>query len=375
MSGPRSESSLGPVFRSGRLSKGLLVSAQREHQAGWALGVLVAAMTPILALVALLVGLITVIAPPSNASCGSPAPPVMAAGGSGEWLATSYGPPWEGIQGSGVTATGIDLRPAKHAYIIAVDPSVIPLGSYVHVSPNPFNDESITFQAADTGGAILGKHIDIYDWRGRSYQDAWGARKVTVTPAAKTGAGNVLGATPSATTEGAAEVSEPSQCDAPGTEGPLPLTPGQTAKVLPDGLAAAPKEAPRSVMEMIAAGNRLHDAAYVYGGGHGPSLNTLQAGYDCSSSVSYVLHAGGAFGETAEVSSELESYGSPGPGKWVTVYANSEHAFMYVAGIRFDTSHNGTDTGPNENQDGPRWRVFPEVPKWAQWVVRHPPGL
>ena len=59
----------------------------------------------------------------------------------------------------------------------------------------------------------------------------------------------------------------------------------------------------------------------------------------------------------------------------MTVYANSEHAFMYVAGIRFDTSYNGTDVGPNEGQSGPRWRVFDEVPKWAQWVVRHPPGL
>ncbi len=101
----------------------------------------------------------------------------------------------------------------------------------------------------------------------------------------------------------------------------------------------------------------------------------MQPAYDCSSAVSFVLHAGGVFGEQAEDSTELESYGEPGPGKWVTVYANSEHAFMYVAGIRFDTSYNGTDTGPNAGQSGPRWRVFAEVPKWAQWVVRHPPGL
>ena len=101
----------------------------------------------------------------------------------GEWLATAYGPPWEGIQGDGITATGIDLRPAKPAYIIAVDPTVIALGSYVHVSPNPFGDDAIAFEAADTGGAIIGKHIDIYDWQGRAAQDAWGARHVTVTPA------------------------------------------------------------------------------------------------------------------------------------------------------------------------------------------------
>ena len=236
---------------------------------------------------------------------------------------------------------------------------MIPLGTYVHVSPNPFGDDAIDFEAADTGGAIVGKHIDIYDWRGRAAQDAWGARQVSVTPGVKTGAGNVLESTPSATLEGAGgEPAEAAGCETDGAEGPLPLTPGQTAKVLPDGLAAAPAEAPEAVKAMIAAGNRLDHASYLYGGGHGPSLDTLQPAYDCSSSVSYVLHGGGVFGTSAEDSTELESYGEPGPGKWVTVYANSEHAFMYVAGIRFDTSYNGTDVGPNEGQSGPRWRVF-----------------
>jgi 3D (Asp-Asp-Asp) domain-containing protein len=347
------------------------MSGNSESHIGIAVAALAAAAIPVAALVGLVVLLITVIAPPSSASCSTPGTPAMASGG-GEWLATSYGPPWEGIQGSGVTATGIDLRPAKQAYIIAVDPSVIPLGSYVHVTPNPFNDESITFKAADTGGAIRGKHIDIYDWRGRSYQNTWGARKVTVTPAARTGTANVLETTPGA---GTGEAPEPSGCGMSGPEGPLPLTSGQSAKVLADGLAAAPTEAPGAVKAMIAAGNRLDHASYLYGGAHGTSLDTLQPAYDCSSSVSFVLHAGGVFGASAEDSTELESYGEPGPGKWVSVYANSEHAFMYVAGARFDTSHNGTDNGPNRNQDGPRWRVFPEVPKWAQWVVRHPPGM
>lgn len=337
-----------------------------------ALGV---AMLPVAAFLGLIVLLVTVIAPPSRAACVSSAAMSMPAGTTGgEWLATAYGPPWEGIQGTGVTATGIDLRPAKAAYIIAVDPNVIPLGSHVHVSPNPFGDDQITFLAADTGGAILGKHIDIYDWRGRSYQNAWGARHVTVTPAAKTGAGQILQDTPPS---GDGETGTPAvgECEGSSPEGPLPLTAGQRARVLADGLAAAPREAPQNVKAMIAAGNRLHNASYLYGGGHAQSLDTLQPAYDCSSSVSYVLHAGGVLGATAGDSTQLESYGDPGPGQWVTVYANSEHAFMFVAGIRFDTSHHGTDEGPNRNKDGPRWRVFPEVPKWAQWVVRHPPGL
>ena len=344
----------------------------RESQAGWAVGVLAAGMLPVLALIGFLIVLVSLLSPPSRAACGTP-------GGSftegGEWLATAYGPPWEGIEGSGITATGIDLRPARRAYIIAVDPSLIPLGSYVHVSPNPWGDDAITFLAADTGSAIIGKHIDIYDWEGRAAQNAWGSRHVTVTPAARTGAANVLEAAPPGPLQETGETTETPACEAEETEGPLPLTPGQTARVLADGLAAAPAQAPAAVKDMIAAGNRLDHASYLYGGGHGPSLNTLRPAYDCSSSVSYVLHGGGVFGEYAEDSTELESYGKPGPGRWVSVYANSEHALMYVAGVRFDTSYDGTDDGPNREQAGPRWRVFPEVPKWAAWVIRHPPGL
>ncbi|MGH2903321.1 MAG: 3D domain-containing protein [Solirubrobacteraceae bacterium] len=334
---------------------------------------LLAAAVAVIGFVGLIVLVVAIIAPATSASCATPGIPAVSGGG--EWLATSYGPPWGGIQGTGITTTGIDLRPDRRAYVIAVDPSVIALGSYVHVAPNPFGDDAITFEAADTGGAIIGHHIDIYDWRGRSDQLAWGQRKVTVSPAAKSGAGNLLEATPTAGEDPEETEGEPAAGCAGAAEGPLPLTPGQTAKVLPDGLAAAPAEAPQAVKDMIAAGNRLDHASYLYGGGHGPSLDTLQPAYDCSSSVSYVLHAGGVFGEYAEDSTELESYGEPGPGKWVSVYANSEHAFMYVAGIRFDTSFNGTDTGPNQGQSGPRWRVYDEVPKWAQWVVRHPPGL
>jgi hypothetical protein len=260
-------------------------------------------------------------------------------------------------------------------YLIAVDPSVIALGTYWHVSPNPWGNPSLTFLAGDTGGAIIGKHIDIYDWEGRAAQQAWGARHVRLTSAAGNGAAGVLQATPADPMEIGGEEDEAADCAAGKPEGPLPLTAAQSAKVLPDGLAAAPREAPLAVKDMIAAANRLHSATYVYGAGHGPPLSTLQPAYDCSSAVSYVLHAGGVFGDYAWVSGELEHYGEPGPGKWVTIYANSEHAFMYVAGVRFDTAWEGIDEGPNDGKNGPRWRVYPEVPKWATWVVRHPPGL
>lgn len=323
----------------------------------------ISGIAAVLGVICLFGAVIALLIPTSSASQCSPSPGVGGEGG--EWLATAYGPPWVGIQGSGITSTGINLQHDPHEYIIAVDPSVIPLGTYWHVSPNPWGDPDITFLAGDTGGAIEGRHVDIYDWEGRAAQDAWGARKVTVTSASKPGSADLLGQ---------AEAEAPAMTCQASDEGPLPLTASETAEVESDGLAAAPKNAPPAVKAMIAGGNELVGKPYIYGGGHGEPLSTLQPGYDCSSSVSFVLHAGGAFGDLAWGSTELETYGDPGPGRWVTIYANSEHAFMFVAGLRFDTVY-AYDNGPNAGKSGPRWRVYPGVPDPGPWVVRHPPGL
>lgn len=157
---------------------------------------------------------------------------------------------------------------------------------------------------------------------------------------------------------------------------PLPLTAGTQTKILPSGLAAAGAQAPEAVKQMVAAGNRLFGASYLYGGAHGPSLDTRQPAYDCSSAVSYLLHWGGALGTSAWDSSELQSYGRPGPGRYVSIYSNPAHTFMYVAGLRFDTVEAPSyDSGPNSGKPGPRWRVSSSVPGWAGWIVRHPPGL
>jgi hypothetical protein len=165
-------------------------------------------------------------------------------------------------------------------------------------------------------------------------------------------------------------------CPAPGGQVPLPLMPGTATRVLPSGLAAAGAQAPTAVRAMVAAGNRLHGAAYLYGGAHGNSLDTVQPAYDCSSAVSYLLHGGGVLGANALDSSELASYGQPGPGRFVSIYANAAHAFMYVAGLRFDTVEDTAyDSGPNSGSPGPRWRASPTVPAWAAWTVRHPTGL
>lgn len=195
---------------------------------------------------------------------------------------------------------------------------------------------------------------------------------VRIELAPESGAAALLGQSP-------AEERGSEECPAVGAGeaagGPLPLAPGTQTQMLPDGLAAAGRRAPAAVQAMVAAGNRLYGTPYLYGGGHGVSLNTLQPAYDCSSSVSYLLHAAGLLGQYAEVSGELASYGDPGPGRYVTIYANAQHVFIYVAGLRFDTVGAPYDTGPNEAQEGPRWRVYPTVPDWSTWSVRHPPGL
>lgn len=126
--------------------------------------------------------------------------------GLGRFNSTSYGPPWGGINGGGVTATGVNLKGSPHRYGVAVDPSVIPLGTRLKIKPNPFGYGGY-FTAFDTGGAIKGNRIDFYDWRGRSAQMNWGTRAVTVwtedeNPLGGGGGGSSRG--PSARTRSAA---------------------------------------------------------------------------------------------------------------------------------------------------------------------------
>ncbi len=129
-----------------------------------------------------------------------------------------------------------------------------------------------------------------------------------------------------------------------------------------NGLALAPADAPASIKAVIAAGNRIAFKPYIYGGGHG-SWN--DSGYDCSGSVSYALHGAGLI-SSPEDSTDLESYGSSGPGRWITIWANSGHTYMYVAGLRFDTGAQG-ETG------GSRWTTAARSNDG--FVERHPTNL
>ncbi len=150
--------------------------------------------------------------------------------------------------------------------------------------------------------------------------------------------------------------------------GAVPLAPGDRARIEPDGRAIAPAGAPAAVRAMIVAGNQLIGTPYIYGGGHADFRPA--AGYDCSSAVSWALH-GAAYLTAPEDSVTLEGFGDPGAGLWVTVYANPVHAFVYVAGIRLDTSPQAGDGRFGEL--GPRWR--PATRSTAGFVARHPPGL
>jgi cell wall-associated NlpC family hydrolase len=134
------------------------------------------------------------------------------------------------------------------------------------------------------------------------------------------------------------------------------------AAVSGGGHAQTPTGAPEVIARIIAGGNAIAKFPYVWGGGHG---SFVDSGYDCSGSVSYALAAAGLL-DSPLVSGGFAKWGSPGPGKWVTIYANDGHVFMYVAGLRFDTS--GRD-GPF----GSRWQTAPR--SLAGFTVRHPTGL
>lgn len=142
---------------------------------------------------------------------------------------------------------------------------------------------------------------------------------------------------------------------------PAATTPGAKATVGADGLAIAPADAPDAVKQIIAAGNAIAKTPYIYGGGHG---KWQDKGYDCSGSVSYALHGANLL-DQALPSGNFTSWGEKGPGQWVTLYANSTHMYMVVAGIRFDTS--------GRAQDGSRWHT--SMRSSSGYTVVHPPGL
>jgi cell wall-associated NlpC family hydrolase len=128
------------------------------------------------------------------------------------------------------------------------------------------------------------------------------------------------------------------------------------------GVALAPPDAPEAVEGAINAANMIIGRPYIWGGGHASFYSN---GYDCSGSVSFALFGGGLIPRPL-TSGDLEHWGAPGPGKWITVYANAGHTFAEIAGLRWDTVG-------DEQGTGPRWHLAPT--DTSGFVVRHPPGL
>jgi peptidoglycan hydrolase-like protein with peptidoglycan-binding domain len=151
----------------------------------------------------------------------------------------------------------------------------------------------------------------------------------------------------------AADVAAPA-----GPPGPPPPPPA-FATLRADGTAAAPANAPAAVRATIAAANQIASTPYLWGGGH---ARWDDKGYDCSGSVSFALHGAGLL-DASEDSTGFESYGDPGPGRWITLYANADHVYAVIAGLRYDTS------GANPS----RWQT--PMRTGEGFVVRHPAGL
>jgi hypothetical protein len=198
--------------------------------------------------------------------------------------------------------------------------------------------------------------------------DDW-AGPVRVQRVPATGAGNALAQTPEPVAEAApgspGSAGSSGSANTPGSAGSpgsacdetggttVPVTSGSRARLLSNGLAAAPGNAPAAVKGIIAAGNQIVGKPYEYGGGHGLPLNQVAPTYDCSSSVEHLLYGGQLLPVQFDAASGyFESWGAPGPGKWVTIYASADHIFMYVAGLRWDT-HNAA--GPDDGTTGIGW--------------------
>lgn len=151
------------------------------------------------------------------------------------------------------------------------------------------------------------------------------------------------------------------QTRADGAEPETAVQDTEEAYVDDDGLAVAPASAPEEVREIIEAGNKIATKPYRYGGGHG---RWRDSGYDCSGSISYALHGAGLLDSPLD-STGFMRWGDRGRGEWVSIYANAGHAYMTVAGLRFDTSAS--------KRSGTRWS---ETTRSARgYRVRHPEGL
>jgi hypothetical protein len=339
---------------------------------------------------ALLALLIAVAVPGSDDPCGpQPATASIALGPPGTGVlvgATEYGGP--GDRSSGVVgASGSNLleHPDSYAELggesfqTATAMGGLAYMTAVRISWGARSAIAYKRDFGLGGGPVGGlpRVIDLW-WQlaghlGIPYEDGRWSGPVRVARAPLSGAAGLIGNAPDAPaplSQPPTPGQDPAAC-APAALAGVPLTPGSRARLLPNGLAAAPAGAPEAVAEIIAAGNQIAGKPYVYGAGHGVALSAIAPAYDCSSSVEHLLYGDRLLPVTdGAASSALESFGQAGPGRWVTVYADGSHVFMYVAGLRWDT-HDAA--GPGDGSTGIGWH--PLVRNADGFVARHPAGL
>lgn len=312
---------------------------------------------------------------------------VLGPPGSGRLVgASEYGGPGDPSSGT-IGARGDDLldHPDSYAELGGLSwQTATAMGGLPYMTPLriTFSGRSAIAYKRDIGlggGPVAGlpRVIDLW-WKlaerlGVPYEHGLWSGPVRVGRPPQAGAGNLLGESAEQTLGLVQEplaATDSVACSADGVTG-VPLTDGERATLLSNGLAAAPRDAPLAVKEIIAAGNQIVGKPYLYGAGHGLPLSAIAPAYDCSSSVEHLLYGAGLLAVTyGAASGQLESFGQPGPGSWITLYADADHVFMYVAGLRWDT-HDAA--GPGDGSSGIGWH--PLIRSSAGFVARHPLGL
>lgn len=322
--------------------------------------------------------------------CSSPAGSgevVLGPPGNGQAVgATEYGGPGDPSSGT-VGSSGVDLiaHPDSYAELGGYTfQTATAMGGLPYMTPLRISWEGRSAIAYKRdfglgGGPVDGlpRVIDLW-WRlagglGIPYEDGLWSGPVRIERPPVTGAANLLGQgaqTGTTLVPPPPGAQDPAACS-PGETSGVPLTGGERARLLSNGLAAAPADAPVAVRELIAAGNQIAGKPYLYGGAHGLPLSEVAPSYDCSSSVEHLLYGARLLPVTYDApSGSLEEFGLPGAGRWVTLYASADHVFMYVAGLRWDT-HDAA--GPGDGSAGIGWH--PLIRSAAGFVARHPVGL
>ncbi|MGZ4232090.1 MAG: hypothetical protein ACXVEW_06565 [Solirubrobacteraceae bacterium] len=348
--------------------------------AGLISGAMVAAIA--IALLALVIGALS---PATDDGCGSASAVTLGPPGTGQLVgATEYGGPADPSSGV-VGASGSNLLSHPDSYAELGGESfqtATAIGGLPYMTPLrvTWGGRSAIAYKRDfgLGGPPVGglpRAIDLWwllaERLGIPYERGRWSGPVRIERVSSPGTAAIVGGLPDdAHSPATTAAQDPAAC-APMSLAGVPTTLGDRARLLPNGLAAAPAGAPQAVAEIIAAGNQIVGKPYVYGAGHGIALSAIAPAYDCSSSVEHLLYGARLVPVTdGAASGSLESFGAPGPGRWVTLYASSSHVFMYVAGLRWDT-HDAA--GPGDGGSGIGWH--PLVRSGDGFVARHPVGL